>query len=171
MQLDDKLFHYAVDLKRQGKYIDAIIIYQIEIKKMLQENDLSEFTTYAHALSKCYYLIGDYDAALACYDAVMAKNVLQYPVLRDYVNDDPQFFRFVTQWAIHIGYALNGYNDDKKDLDYRNAIAGHGGDYDEDRHIEQGYRYVCRLLDEYIKQNSKDYVFDDFIKHLRLMKI
>lgn len=164
MYLSNATFNKAVELKRKGNYVAAIRIYQEEISKMIDSGDFHEFTTYAHAMAKCYYLNGDYFKAKACYRALLNINVLSFPVLKGFVDHDPQFMNFAAGWAKHIGYTLNGW-----DKDYAGAIAGKGNNYDEEKYFDEGLNFIVDLMIDIInhQQNRSDYVKGMFFADLK----
>ena len=149
MYLSNETFNKAVELKRKGEYSAAIRIYQGEISKMVDSGDFHEFTTYAHAMAKCYYLNNNYLKAKSCYRALLALNVLIYPVLQGFVNHDPQFMNFASGWATHIGYVLNGW-----DKNYAGAIAGKGNNYDENKHFDEGLNFIVDMMIDIINHQQ-----------------
>ncbi len=161
MYLSNETFNQAVTLKRQGDYKGAIRIYQQEIKKMKDSGDFHEFSTYAHAMAKCYYLNSDFYRAKSCYKAILALNVLLYPVLQGFVNRDQQFMNFASGWATHIGYVLHSW-----DKDYAGAIAGKGNNYDQDKYFNEGLNYIADLMIDFVDHNSTDYVKKMFFEEL-----
>ena len=164
MYLSTERFNQAVELKRMGDYSSAIRIYREEIGKMVDAKDYHEFSTYAHAMAKCYYLQRDFYKAKSCYKAILAINVLFYPVLKGFVQQEQQYFDFASGWAPHIGYVLNGW-----DKDYAGAIAGKGNNYDQNKYFSQGLEFITRTMLDIVLQESNErqnYVKNLFIEEL-----
>lgn len=166
MFLSNDTFNYAVNLKRQGDYIGAIRVYREEIEKMIESGDFHEYTTYAHAMAKCYYLRKDYYKAKLCYRSLLAENVLRFPVLQGFVDRDPQFMNFASGWATHIGYVLHGW-----DNDYAGAIAGKGNDYDDNKYFDEGINFIVDMMIDIInhQQNRGAYVKGMFFDDLKVV--
>ena len=164
LYLSNETFNQAVALKRQGDYKGAIRIYQQEIGKMIDSGDFKEFSTYAHAMAKCYYLNNDYYRAKSCYKAILTLNVLMFPVLQGFVNRDSQFMNFASGWATHIGYVLHGW-----DKDYAGAIAGKGNNYDQNKYFDEGLEFIADLMIDFLNHKSSDYIKKIFISELNII--
>ncbi|MBQ8044477.1 MAG: hypothetical protein IJ272_10120 [Clostridia bacterium] len=152
LDLSTVLFYEAVELKRKGRYEAAIAIYRGEISKMLKAGDFAEFTTYARAMAKCYYLKGCPQKALYCYNAIiqLARLTEGVRIMRDAQKDEygrAQVRGWIASWAPEIGYAL-AYNAGVRDSSYADAIAGKGGDYSSEAYIDEGWRWFLDKFEE-----------------------
>lgn len=149
MELSVATFNYAVELKRQGNYGQAIRIYQGEIQKMLDSGDFHEFTTYARAIAKCFYLNKSASKAMAAYHAIIQFNMLAYPqFVRDMTERPDNVARWIADWAPEIGYTLKAAEGYGYDSSYANAIAGKGGEYSKQECFNKGWDYVVKVLEE-----------------------
>ena len=158
--LSRELFNKAVNLKRQGHYAEAIKIYRGEIHKMKQARDFDEFTTYARAMAKCFYLNNEFDKALKCYHAIIQFNILANGdvIYEDLRTKNPRIFKWICEWGQEIGYTIvanrkaenKGFfsflSGDPKDPTYANAIAGKGGKYDGEKYLKDGSEWILKKL-------------------------
>lgn len=180
MYLSQDVFQEAVSKKRNGNYEGAIAIYRKEIKKMLNANDYEEYTDYARALAKCFYLNEQRQLALKCYQSILQHNILLYPrIVEDMKLGTFQFRNFAESWAPEIGYTLHD-----KDVDYYNAIAGKSNDkrdcyssgnigqayygsYDPAKYIKDGLSFITNELSNNCNHKSR---FESLVNEILISK-